>query len=425
MRTVLGILAVILVAAGATAAAPFVHGPYTGAPSETTVTVGWLSSDLFAARIEYDRTSVYESTGELSKLLSVPLTEADKPEITHITLEFLEPDTDYVYRVALITPEGDVTSPLGYFVTEPPIGRTVEFAILADSQWQWDGENRLAVVGAAIASDEMEFDFILHAGDLVETPGSAIWDHWFDSFSTMLLRAPFIPVLGNHEKNHGSYYDHFVFPPGEGKRDERWWALHWGDVVVVGLDTNVTRASDYIAQQDWARLHLSGPETHKFVMFHHPVFSSDAFHGSGYSYDVIYHPIFVETGVDIVINGHAHNYERLQVDGVTYLVVGGGGAVPRDLAEIPVEGSILAVEGYNFYLRVVASSEGIAVEVISVAEASEETFELADGHLLDAFVLPTHEQIVAEGARLNLMLILIGLLGVAAATLLLLRAINR
>jgi len=342
----------------------------------------------------------------------------------HVTLESLEADADYVYRVTLEATEGDVASPLGYFVTEPPVGTAIEFAILADSQWQWDGDNRLAAVGSAIAADEMAFDFILHAGDIVETPGSQIWDHWFDSFSTMLLRAPFIPVLGNHEKNHGSYYDHFVLPPGEGKRDERWWALHWGDVVVVGLDSNVRSASDYIAQQDWARLHLSGSEPHKFVMFHHPVFSSDAFHGSGYSYDVIYHPIFVETGVDIVINGHAHNYERLQVDGVTYLVVGGGGAVPRDLADTPVDGSILATEGYNFYLRVTAAPEGIAVETVSIAQASDETFELTDGHLLDAFVLPTHEQIVAEGARLNLMLILMGLLGVAAAFLLL-RAIDR
>ncbi len=294
--------------------------------------------------------------------------------------------------------------------------------ILADSQWQWEGDNRLEKIGDAIAADETPFDFILHAGDVVESPSSQYWHHWFASFDGMLLRAPFIPVLGNHEKNHGSYYDNFVLPPGAGKRDERWWALHWGDVVVVGLDTNVRQAADIMEQQDWARLHLSGPEPHKFVMFHHPVFSSDAYHGSGYSYDLIYHPIFVETGVDMVINGHAHNYERIQRDGVTYLVVGGGGAVPRALADSLVEGSIVAIEGYNFYLRVSASSEEITVETVSVARASEETFELTDGHLLDTFSLHDGETGLADTPW---PLILLSLLGAAIAGFVLIRALNR
>ncbi len=27
--------------------------------------------------------------------------------------------------------------------------------------------------------------------------------------------------------------------PGAGKNDKRWWALHWGDVVVVGIEQTV------------------------------------------------------------------------------------------------------------------------------------------------------------------------------------------
>ena len=426
MRTTLGILTALLMVIGGTAAPSFVHGPYSGAPAETAVTISWLGSDQVPARVDYDVRANYEATATVSRSVSIPVeADADADDPLHIVLADLEPGTDYVYRVVLEDSSDEIISPLGYFKTAPSGGDAVEFVVLADTQWQWEGENRLAVVGDAIASDPAPVDFILHVGDLVETAGSMIWDHWFDSFSSMLLRAPFIPVLGNHERGHRSYYDHFVHPPGDGKNDERWWALHWGDVVIVGLDTNVRKASDYIAQQEWARLHLSGPELHKFVMFHHPVYSSDAFHGSGYSYDVIYHPIFVESGVDVVFNGHAHNYERLRVDGITYLVVGGGGAVPRDLAETHIEGSILAIEGYNFYLRVTTASEGIAVEVISVAQAGEDTFELTDGHLLDAFLLPTHPTSVSEALEANWLWILIGLLGTVAAAFLLLRGLNR
>jgi len=421
MRTILGILVSSILALSAMAS-PFVHGPYSGSPSDNSVAISWRSSDPLPARIEYDRLAEYETSNTFGGVLEMPPGEFDEPETVHVTLEFLEPDTEYVYRVVLETTEGEFASPLGRFVTEPSLGRTVKFAILADSQWQWDGENRLESVGDAIAADETPFDFILHAGDIVESPASPNWDHWFAAFNGMLLKAPFIPVLGNHERNHRSYYDSFVLPPGAGKRDERWWALHWGDVVVVGLDTNVRQAADIMEQQEWARLHLSGPEPHKFVMFHHPVFSSDAFHGSGYSYDVIYHPIFVENNVDIVINGHAHNYERIQRDGVTYLVVGGGGAVPRELEDSLVEGSIVATEGYNFYLRVAASLDGITVETVSVATADEENFRLTDGRLLDAFSLPVKSIALTSSAWL---VILLSLLGAAIGGFLLIRSLNR
>jgi predicted phosphodiesterase len=290
----------------------------------------------------------------------------------------------------------------------------VAFAVVSDTQWQWEGENRLKFIGDAIADDSQasSWDFILHAGDVVESPSSTYWDHWFTSFDRMLLATPFIPVLGNHEKNSRSYYDHFAHPAGAGQGDERWWALHWGDVVVVGLDSTAGRSDRIIAQQAWAEEQLSGSENHKFVIFHYPVYSSDAFHGSGYSYDVIYHPIFVRNGVDIVFNGHAHNYERIEMDGVTYLVVGGGGAVPRALAPKRVPGSIVAVEGENFYVRVETAPKGIDVRVLSVAVATETSFTPTYGRVLDTFFLPTEPTQTSKGSLLSI-LALIGLLGIA------------
>ncbi len=371
-------------------ATPFVHGPYSGAPSCDAVVISWSSSPPLSGRIEYGPSAWYESHDVLPNTVHVPAADVDpyRPT-THVRLGELEPATDYVYRVVLAEGETEFAGPLGAFSTEPNSGAAVSFAVLADTQWQWEGINRLEMVGDAIAADPTRFDFILHAGDVVESPAANYWDHWFASFDDMLLRAPFIPVLGNHERNHRSYYEAFVLPPGGGKDNERWWALHWGDVVVVGLDTNVRNVSDILAQQDWARKHLAGPEPHKFVIFHHPVFSSDLYSGSGYLLDVIYHPIFVEAGVDVVFNGHSHHYEHIVRDGVTYLVVGGGGATPRTTTPTHIEGSDVSVEGYNFYVRVTASSSGIAVEAISVAQIVDEAVVPTNGEVLDSFSLPS------------------------------------
>jgi predicted phosphodiesterase len=366
-RALISVLLTLL--AGCTVySSTFVHGPYSGAPSEDSVTISWLCSPPVPARIEYGPRVAFSAQGALPYSLAVPATAEDpRYPTTHVLLGGLLPTTEYVYRVVLIEEDVETESPIGSFRTEPDPGEPVSFAVIADTQWQWEGTDRLELVGDAIASDPTPFDFVLHAGDVVESPSSYYWDHWFSSFDEMLLRSPFLPVLGNHERNHRSYYDAFSLPPGAGKNDEQWWALHWGDVVVVGLDTNVSRVADYHAQQDWAREHLSGPESHKFVIFHHPVFSSDAFHGSGYSYDLIYHPIFVEHGVDIVFNGHAHNYERLERDGIVYLVLGGGGATPRALAEEHVTESVRAIEGHYFYARVEMVDGTIDVDIISVA----------------------------------------------------------
>ena len=372
-----------LVLGAAVSAAPFDTGPYTGAPDGTSIVVSWSGDPGYVATIEVSLVS----EAEWISITGVEPREPEDDAPVHVRLDGLLPNAQYEVRVVLQTGSETVTSPVAHFRTEPPAGEPISFVVLGDTQWQWEGVNRLEAVARAIAA-EPGLDFVLHVGDLVESPAATYWEHWFNSFSSMLLRAPFLPVLGNHEKNHRSYYAAFELPPGEGRDNERWWALHWGDVVVVGLDTNVRTAADIRAQQAWAALHLSGDEPHKFVMFHHPIWSSDAYHGDGYAYDIIYHPIFVEHGVDIVLNGHAHNYERIVRDGVTYLVLGGGGASPRPLAETRVDGSARAIENHNFYARIDTSPDGIHVEVPSVAWADDETFVPTPGVCLDRFSLP-------------------------------------
>ncbi len=369
-------------------ALPFVHGPYSGAPASTEATVSWTAERPLSGRVEYGPWETFVASASLKLTQEHAQGSFSGRETVHLRLHGLEPGTRYAYRVVLDEDTASWTSPVGTFATAPVAGEPVAFVVIADTQWQWDGVNRIQLVGDALATDPTPFQFILHAGDLVESPIPRYWDHLFASLSGALLRAPFLPVLGNHERNSVTYYRAFDLPPGGGQEGKRWWALEFGDVIVVGLDTNVTRPQEFHDQIEFVRERMSGDFACRFVIFHHPVFSSDAIYGpGGEGLQVLWHPVFVELGVDIVFSGHAHNYERIERDGVIYLVVGGGGATLRPLAEERLEGTQVGHDDRHFYVRVVTAVDGIHVEVIAVARQLDGDVVLSPG-LLDTFTLP-------------------------------------
>ena len=72
------------------------------------------------------------------------------------------------------------------------------------------------------------------------------------------------------------------------------------------------------------------------VSFHRPAFSS-GMHGSEPGVADAWHDLFVQSGVNVVFNGHDHDYERLEVDGVNYLVIRGAGAQLRSFTPGPLD----------------------------------------------------------------------------------------
>ncbi|MEM3432949.1 MAG: hypothetical protein QXP27_02110, partial [Candidatus Methanomethyliaceae archaeon] len=77
----------------------------------------------------------------------------------------------------------------------------------------------------------------------------------------------------------------------------------------------------------------------------------------------------------------------IERDGVTYLVVGGGGAELYRLSSARIDGSLVGFSNWYFYVAVRAEAQGICVRVMGVAEvrAGEIIPKL---ELLDSFTLP-------------------------------------
>jgi hypothetical protein len=76
-------------------------------------------------------------------------------------------------------------------------------------------------------------------------------------------------------------------------------------------------------------------EPFAIVFFHHPLYSSGEEHGNTTLLQKLWAPVFEHFHVDIVFNGHDHDYERSLVNGVTYIVTGGGGAPLTNVGHSP------------------------------------------------------------------------------------------
>jgi 3',5'-cyclic AMP phosphodiesterase CpdA len=64
----------------------------------------------------------------------------------------------------------------------------------------------------------------------------------------------------------------------------------------------------------------------KIAFFHHPPYSSGGKHGSDKQLREVVEPIFVKYGVNVVLTGHDHFYERIKPQkGIYYFVSGAGG----------------------------------------------------------------------------------------------------
>jgi 3',5'-cyclic AMP phosphodiesterase CpdA len=188
--------------------------------------------------------------------------------------------------------------------------------------------SRLRSTAAAIAElDALQpADAIALLGDNADPSGdpTLLADTVFGPFGALLDGGTeLLAILGNHDVMDGNA-DGQVAALG---MPGRWWARHDGDVLIVGLDSNLV---DDPAQLAWLEDVLSAAtEPWRIVLLHHPPYSA-GYQGSNEAVRDAFTPLFERYGVQLVLSGHDHDYQRSKaINGVTYVVSGGAATTRR------------------------------------------------------------------------------------------------
>jgi 3',5'-cyclic AMP phosphodiesterase CpdA len=126
----------------------------------------------------------------------------------------------------------------------------------------------------------------------------------------------FYAALGNHDDPNQVFYKNFNM---DGKQYYSFKAPK-GSVRFFSLNSNYMDK----VQLAWLEKELGASDSDwKIAFFHHPLYSSGDKHGSDEVLRDQLEPLFVKYGVDLVLTGHEHFYERLKPQkGIHYFIAG-------------------------------------------------------------------------------------------------------
>ena len=207
------------------------------------------------------------------------------------------------------------------FEPEPPL----HLAVVGDSGDSGSGLDRTAAAVSEVG-DQQPFDLLLLLGDNVYPDGDPerLDETVFIPFGPVLDQGvDLYAILGNHDvmRTDGSAQMEALGMEG------RYWSTDLGDVLLVGLDSNSFDDPD---QLEWLEATLrSSDDPWKIVAIHHPPYSA-GYQGSSLEIRRELAPLMEEYGVQLVLSGHDHDYQRsTTINGVTYVVSGAGSGSRR------------------------------------------------------------------------------------------------
>src|SRR6058998_163677 len=331
--------------------------PYVQNVRSDRSSVLWAALESGAGIVEYSSDGInFNRVAARSRVFTAAETGMAKDFVQYqANITGLQPATDYVYRASIdgleVTPGGDTR-----FRTAGP--GPFNFVVLGDSGYA--SPEQYAIAQKILAEKPA---LVIHTGDLVYNPGGApgttidlYQRNYFNYYYQTMSSVPFFPSLGNHDygPNPAAYLALHALPTETVPLADRqkYYSFDWGNVHFISLDghESLERAVNYGGPMlQWLENDLrSTRQFWRIAYFHYPPFAAgpnmNDFH-SAYVRDKVV-PILENYGVQVVLTGHEHSYQRSRPTrksafvpseiGTNYISSGGGGAFLYPVFDFPI-----------------------------------------------------------------------------------------
>ncbi len=242
----------------------------------------------------------------------------------HITLKDLKPSTRYNYKV--LSASMNIDNANRHFETLYANSLNEQLIwVIGDSGKLCKAQDNVYQSMLHVKGDK-ELNLWLLLGDNAYRSGTqeqfnaSLFEPYKEIVKTLVPWA----INGNHDARRWAMYDIFEFPQngesgGLASGSEEYYAIESGNVHIVMLDSEQADTSKDSKMAQWLEKDLAQVKKPWIIAaFHHPPYS-DGSHKSDNSRDswgrmtrmrenII--PILEKHGVDLVLSGHSHGYER-------------------------------------------------------------------------------------------------------------------
>ncbi|QDT67870.1 Alkaline phosphatase precursor [Planctomycetes bacterium MalM25] len=302
-----------------------------------------VSTDLAAETpAPFDETKILfdepAATGRLRKTGDRDPSTAPRTRQFEAKIEGLQPATRYYYAI-----ENDGDRLAGgderhHFETLPAADALTDLRLWVVGDSGTGGVDQRRVFEAMndyCLTDERRPDAFIHVGDMAYGDGadSEFQHNFFEVYQSLLRNTVCWPALGNHEghtsrgvSQFGPYFDAYVVPTaaeagGVASGTEAYYSFDIGRVHFICLDSHDLDRTPDGAMAEWLVADLEETKAEWLIAFwHHPPYTKGS-HDSDRERQLIemrtyLMPLLESGGVDLVLSGHSHIYERsMLIDG--------------------------------------------------------------------------------------------------------------